>query len=127
MPMPSFSSRQTVQWHGVYLVAGGLVLFLVPGLLRPLLPFPVELDWWNRVLALPLFNLGVLCIGVARSGSEAIVKLTVAMRLWVMASLAILALLRLVPVAALAVGVIDLTSAALTIWTLVVEARRQPE
>jgi hypothetical protein len=35
-----------------------LALFLAPGLLRVFLPFPADFDW-NRVLALPVFNLGV--------------------------------------------------------------------
>jgi hypothetical protein len=120
---PPFTSEQTLFWHGVYLVAVALVLFLAPALLRFFIPFPAELDWWNRLLALPLFNLGILCVGGAVTRSRTIIKLTVAMRLWVMAALTALVVIRLVPAVVLVVGVIDLASAALTVWALAGEAQ----
>jgi hypothetical protein len=121
---PPFTSEQTLFWHGVYLAAVALVLFLAPALLRFFLPFPAELDWWNRVLALPLFNLGILCAGGALTRSRTLIKLSVAMRLWVMAALTALVVVRLVPVIALVVGVIDLASAVLTTWALAAETQR---
>ena len=130
LPTPPFSSGQTLLWHGVYLAAVGFVLFLAPGLPRFFLPFSAELDWWNRVLALPLFNLGILCIGAAQTQSRALIKLSVAMRLWVMAALAAVATLaavRLVPPIALAIGVVDLISATLTAWALVAERSSDQE
>jgi hypothetical protein len=126
-PAPPFTSEQTVLGHGIYLAAVALVLFLAPGLLRLFVPFPADLDWWNRVLALPVFNLGVLCIGTAWIKSPLLVGLTVATRLLVMASLAILVALRVVPPITLGIGVIDLISATLTIWALAAEARRRPD
>jgi hypothetical protein len=57
------------------------VLFFDPGLVRVFLPFPAELDWWNRILALPVFNLGILCIGSAVAKSRLLIKLTAATRL----------------------------------------------
>jgi hypothetical protein len=119
---PPFTSEQTLFWHGVYLAAVALVLFLAP-VLRFFIPFPAELDWWNRLLALPLFNLGILCVGGAVTRSRTIIKLTVAMRLWVMAALTALVVVRLVPAVVLVVGVIDLASAALTVWALAGEAQ----
>ena len=124
---PAFTSEQTLFWHGAYLAAVALVLFLAPALLRLFLPFSAELDWWNRVLALPLFNLGVLCVGGAVARSRTLVKLSVAMRLWVMAALTALVAVRLVPMIALVVGVIDLASAGLTWWALTAEARQRFE
>jgi hypothetical protein len=121
---PPFTSEQTVRGHGIYLAAVALVLLLAPGLLRTFLPFPPELDWWNRVLALPVFNLGILCIGSAWIGSRPLIKLTAATRLLVMTSLTILVALRVAPPIALGVGVIDLVSAALTIWALAAERER---
>jgi hypothetical protein len=41
---PSFSSGETLFWHGVYLAAAALALFLAPGFLRLILPFAAELD-----------------------------------------------------------------------------------
>jgi hypothetical protein len=122
-PAPPFSSSQTLFGHGVYLAAVALSLFLVPGIVRSLLALPAEADWWSRLLAIPLFNLGILCIGVARTHSRPLIKLAVAMRLWVMVTVAILVAARLAPVVALTVGVIDLLSAALTTWALVAEKR----
>jgi len=46
--------EQTVLGHGIDLAAAALVLFFDPGLVRVFLPFPAELDWWNRILALPV-------------------------------------------------------------------------
>ena len=120
---PPFTSEQTLFWHGLYLAAVALALFLAPAVLRFFIPFPAELDWWNRVLALPLFNLGILCVGGALTRSRTLIKLSVAMRLWVMAALTALVVVRLVPVIALVVGVIDLASAALTVWALTSEAQ----
>ena len=122
---PAFSSEQTLFWHGVYLAAAALVLFLLPGIVGSVVSLPAVSDWWTRVLALPVFNLGILCIGVARTRSRPLIKLTVAMRLWVMVALAALVALRLAPAVAIAVGVIDLVSAALTAWALAAE-RRSP-
>ena len=121
-----FTSEQTVFGHGIYLVAVALVLFLAPGLLRIVLPFPPELDWWNRVLALPVFNLGILCMGSAWAQSRLLIKLTAATRLLVIASLAVLVALRVAPSIALGVGLIDLASAAFTIWALATEVRSRP-
>ena len=81
------------------------------------------------MLAIPLFNLGVLCIAAGRTGSRPLLQLSVAMRLWVMAVLAVLVAVRLAPVVVLVVGLIDLASAALTSWALRAESRQrlQPE
>jgi hypothetical protein len=122
---PPFSSGQTLFWHGVYLAAAALVLFLLPGIVGSVLSLPAESDWWTRVLAVPVFNLGILCVGVARTRSRPLIELTVAMRLWVMVTLAVLVALRLAPAVAIAVGVIDLVSAALTAWALAAERGSQ--
>ncbi len=121
---PPFTREQTVFGHGIYLVAVALGLFLAPGLVRVLLPFSPEVDWWNRILALPVLNLGILCIGVAWIRSRLLMKLTAATRLLVMASIGTLVALRAAPPIALGVGIIDLVSAALTIWALVAERKR---
>jgi hypothetical protein len=121
---PPFTGEQTVFGHGIYLVAVALGLFLAPGLVRVLLPFSPEVDWWNRILALPVLNLGILCIGVAWIRSRLLIKITAATRLLVMASIGTLVALRAAPPIALGVGIIDLVSAALTIWALVAERKR---
>jgi hypothetical protein len=119
---PPFSSALTVFGHGIYLTAAALVLFLAPGVLRIAMPFPAEFDWWNRVLALPVFNLGVLCIGAAQVKSRPLIKLATATRVLVMVSLAILVFLRAAPAIAIGIGIIDLISAGLTGWALAAEA-----
>ncbi len=58
---------------------------------------------------------------------RALIKLSVAMRLWVMAAVATLAAVRLVPPIALAIGVVDLISATLTAWALVAERSSDQE
>jgi hypothetical protein len=124
MISPFFTSGQTVSAHGLYLAFVALILFLAPGLVRLVLPSPATLDWWTRLLALPLLNLGILCIGVGRAGSRSLIKLTVAVRLGVLPALAALVGLGLAPMIVLVVGVIDLVSAALTLWGLAAPARR---
>jgi hypothetical protein len=74
MISPFFTSGQTVSAHGLYLAFVALILFLAPGLVRLVLPSPATLDWWTRLLALPLLNLGILCIGVGRAGSRSLIK-----------------------------------------------------
>jgi len=120
---PPFTSEQTVLGHGIYLAAIALVLLFAPGLVRVFLQFPAELDWWNRVLALPVFNLGILCIGSAVAKSRLLIKLTAATRLFVAASVAMLVVTRVAPPVALSVGAIDLASAALTIWALAAQTQ----
>jgi hypothetical protein len=122
-PAPPFTGAQTVVGHGIYLAAVALVLFLAPGVVRLFVPFPAELDWWNRLLALPVFNLGVLCMAIAWAKSKLLIRATAATRLLVMALAAILVALQIAPPIVLGVGLIDLASAALTIWALAAEAQ----
>jgi len=86
----------------------------------------MELDWWNRVPAVPVFNLGIFCIGAAFTDSRTLIRLSVAMRLSVMAIFAIVVAIGLMPPIALAIGIIDLVSAALTAQALKVEAAPGP-
>ena len=124
MISPFLTAGQTVSAHGFYLVLVALILLLAPGVVRLILPSPAALDWWTRLLALPLLNLGILCIGVGRAGSRPLVKLTVAVRLGVLPALAALVGFGLAPMIVLVVGVIDLVSAALTLWGLAAPTRR---
>ncbi len=50
-----FSSEQTIVGHGLYLIVMALLLFFAPGAVRLVFTFPAEFDWWNRILALPVF------------------------------------------------------------------------
>ena len=118
-----FGSEQTVIGHGVYLIAVALLLFLAPGALRLLFAFPAEFDWWNRILALPLFNLGLFCIGCGWLKSRTLIKLTIAMRTLVMVAVAVLVALHIAPPLALGIGVVDIASAASTVWAIATEAR----
>ena len=99
-----------------------LLLFFAPGALRLVFAFPAEFDWWNRILALPIFNLGLFCIGCGLV-SRMLIKLTIAMRTFVMAAVAALVMLHVAPPLALGVGVIDIASAALTAWAISTETQ----
>jgi hypothetical protein len=120
-----FGSEQTVIGHGVYLTAVALSLFLAPGALRLVFAFPAEFDWWNRILALPVFNLGLFCIGCGWLKSRTLIKLTIAMRTLVMVAVAALVMLRIAPPLALGIGVIDMASAALTAWAITTEPQNR--
>jgi hypothetical protein len=106
-----FSSEQTIIGHGVYLMAVALLLFFAPGALRRVFAFPVEFGWWNRILALPVFNLGLFCIASGFLKSRTLIKLTIAMRMLVMVA-------HTAPPLALGIGIIDIASAALTAWAI---------
>ena len=123
-PAP-FGSEQTVDGHGVYPIIVALSLFLAPGALRLVFAFPAGFDWWNRILALPVFNLGVFCIGCGWLKSQTLIKLTIAMRTSVMVAVAALVTLRIAPPLALGIGVIDMASAALTAWAIATEAQNR--
>jgi hypothetical protein len=116
-----FSSEQTIIGHGVYLIAIALLVFFAPGALRLVFAFPAEFDWWNRVLALPVFNLGLFCIGCGLVKSRTLIKLTIAMRSLVMVAVATLVALHVAPPLALGIGAIDIASAALTTWAISTE------
>jgi hypothetical protein len=120
-----FSSERTVIGHGVYLIATALVLFFAPGLLRLVFAFPAEFDWWNRILALPVFNLGLFCIGCGLARSRTLIKLTIAMRTIVLVAVAALVMLHIAPPLALGIGVIDIASAALTAWAISTETENR--
>jgi hypothetical protein len=100
-----------------------LLLFFAPRALRLVFAFPAEFDWWNRILALPIFNLGLFCIGCGLVKSRMLIKLTIAMRTFVIAAVAALVMLHVAPPLALGVGVIDIASAALTAWAISTETR----
>jgi ABC-type transport system involved in multi-copper enzyme maturation permease subunit len=120
-----FSSARTIVGHGIYLIAVALVLFLAPGVFRLIFAFPTEFDWWNRILALPVFNLGLFCIGCGFLKSRMLIKLTVAMRTLVMVAAAALVVLQVAPPLAMGIGVVDIASAALTVWAIATEAQNQ--
>ncbi len=120
-----FSSEQTIIGHGVYLIAMALFLFFAPGVLRLVFAFPVEFDWWNRIMALPVFNLGLFCIGCGFLKSRILIKLTIAMRTLVMVAVAALVTFHIAPPLALGIGIIDIASAALTAWAISTETPRR--
>ena len=120
-----FSSERTVIGHGVYLIAMALLLFFAPGALRLVFALPSEFDWWNRILALPVFNLGLFCIGCGLVKSRILIELTIAMRTLVMVAVAALVTLRAAPPLVLGIGVIDIASAALTAWAISTETKNR--
>ena len=118
-----FSSERTIIGHGVYLIAMALLLFFAPGALRLVFALPSEFDWWNRILALPVFNLGLFCIGCGFLKSRLLIRLTIAMRTLVMVAVGALVALHIAPPLALGIGVIDIASAALTAWAISTETQ----
>ena len=75
-------------------------------------------------MALPIFNLGLFCIGCGLVKSRMLIKLTIAMRTFVIAAVAALVmLLHVAPPLALGVGVIDIASAALTACAISTETQ----
>ena len=74
-------------------------------------------------MALPVFNLGLFCIGCGFLKSRLLIKLTIAMRTLVMVAVGALVVLHIAPPPALGIGVIDIASAALTAWAISTETQ----
>lgn len=108
----------TVFWFGVYLALIAVLLFAVPGLFLSVLWLPPPSDPWLRVLAVPLFNFGIMYTAMARWAPPAVLRMTAVTRSWVVVAFGALVVLGLAPPILLLFGVTDLAGALWTFWAL---------
>jgi hypothetical protein len=108
----------TVFWFGAYLALTGAVLFTVPGLFLSILQLPPPSDPWLRVLAVPLFNFGLMYTAMARWAPPAVLRMTALTRSWVVLAFGLLVVLDLAPPVLMLFAAADLAGAFWTFWAL---------
>ncbi len=111
-------SAFSVQAFGIYIIALGLGLVLVPNLLLPLFRMPVPTDVWIRVLGVVVMNIGILYVVAARSHDIAVFRAAIYSRLAVFAWFAGFVLLGLAPKMLLLFGAVEVAGALWTWWAL---------
>ncbi len=116
----------TVFWFGAYLALVAVLLFTVPGLFLSVLQLPPPSDPWIRVLAVPVFNFGVMYTAMARWAPSAVLSMTAVTRSWVIVAFGLLVVLDLAPPIVLLFAVVDLAGALWTFWALKREKATAP-
>ncbi len=108
----------TVFWFGAYLALTAAVLFAAPGLFLAVLGLPPPSDPWLRVLAVPLFNFGLMYTAMARWAPPAVLRMTAVTRSWVILAFGLLVVLGLAPPILMLFAAADLGGALWTFWAL---------
>lgn len=113
----------TLKWFGVYLMALGLALVLVPNLLLGLFRMAPSPDVWIRVVGVLAFNIGVYYWFAALSESRPLFLASVYTRALVLASFAAFAALRLGEPLLVLFGSVDFLGGLWTLHALRSESR----
>jgi len=103
-----------VFWFGVYLVALGLPLIVIPNVLIGLFGFPPTNEPWIRVAGVLAFVLGFYYVRLGRTDDRRFFELTIPARLAVVGFFAAFVILGLASPILLAFGCVDLAG---TLWT----------
>jgi hypothetical protein len=111
-------AARTLFLFGLYLVAAGAALLLVPAVMLQPLGVPVPADVWVRVVGLLAIALGLYYRVAARAELLAFMRLSVWVRLGVACAFGGFIAAGLAPVALLGFGLIDAAGAAWTAWAL---------
>ena len=109
-------AARTLFVFGLYLMAAGTALLLVPALMLQPLGVPVPTDVWVRVVGLLAIALGLYYRVAARAELLAFMRLSVWVRAGVALAFAALVAAGLAPAALLGLGLVDAAGAA---WTAV--------
>jgi hypothetical protein len=107
-------AARTLSVFGLYLLAAGGALLLVPALMLQPLGVPVPADVWVRVVGLLAIALGLYYRVAARAELLAFMRMSVRVRLGVACAFVGFIVAGLAPVALLGFGLIDAAGAA---WT----------
>ena len=99
---------------GIYLVATGLILVVVPNALLSLLRLAPTTEPWIRVLGIPVGVMGAFFIAAARADVVPFFRFTVWGRTIVLIGMTALILLKLAPPILILFGLMD---AAGAVWT----------
>jgi len=104
----------TIKAFGVYLLALGLVLILVPNLLLALFGLPETREVWIRVLGVVVFNLGVYYWYAAKSEARPFFLASVFTRAFVLAAFVVFVAAGLVKPILILFGAVDFGGG---VWT----------
>ena len=107
-------AARSVFWFGVYLVALGLALIVIPNVLIGLFGFPPTNEPWIRVAGVLAFMLGFYYVRLGRTDDRRFFELTIPARLAVVGFFAAFVILGLASPILLAFGCVDLAG---TLWT----------
>jgi hypothetical protein len=116
LPRPMRDPVLASRVFGVYLVAAGAFLFLVPGISLPLLGLAVPSEVWVRVVGLLTGILGMYFLYCARADQRRFFQATVIARLIFCSGVVALVLAGLAPPLLALFGVVDILGAT---WTQV--------
>lgn len=117
------SSARSIQVFGVYIVALGFVLLLVPNLLLLLSGFPLTQEPWIRVLGVVVVALGYYYLVAASSKATAFFAATVRGRIWIFLAFIALVVLGFARPMLIMFGLVDFAGAIWTWMALRSEAR----
>ncbi len=115
---PMNPPAKTVFLFGLYLVAVGLGLLIVPNATLGPLGFPPSTEVWPRIVGMLTLCLAAYYLAAARAGLTLFFRWTVAVRSGVFVVCGALVLLKLAPAPLALLGVVDLAAALWTAWAL---------
>lgn len=107
-------AARSIFLFGIYLVATGLILAVVPNALLSLLRLAPATEPWIRVLGIPVGVMGAFFIAAARNNVTPFFHFTVWGRTIVLLAMTALILLQLAPPVLILFGLMD---AAGAVWT----------
>lgn len=108
------TAAQTIRVFGMYLLALGAVLIIVPNSLLGIFKLPPVTDVWIRVVGMLAIFLGVYYCHAANANLRSIIRLSVPARLSVLGFFGAFVVLKLAPPVLMVFAIVD---AAAALWT----------
>jgi hypothetical protein len=112
------NAPRTIFFWGIYVVAIGLILFLIPNVLLGIFGLPLTSEPWVRVLGALAVGLGYYYIELGRDNNIRFAQLTVAGRVWFSLCLFAIVALGISRWPLILFGFVDLGGAAWTAYEL---------
>ena len=107
-------AARSIYVFGIYLIIVGAVLMGSPNTLLGILRLPPTTEPWAHILGVPVMGLGMYHVVSARAELTRFFQASVWIRLFVLVSFVLMAVLRIVPPIIIGFGIID---AAFALWT----------
>lgn len=116
-------AARSVQLFGLYLLAIGALLLVVPNLLLAAFALGTTTEPWIRVVGLLAAVVGWYYLAAVRTGSDAMLRATIPPRCAAALVFAALVLLRMAAPTLLLFALVDLAGAGWTAWALRADRR----
>ncbi len=107
-------ASKSVYYFGFYLLITGVTLTVTPNLLLSMFQIPETTEVWIRVLGAVVFGLGLYYVFMAYSNNGLFLMLSVYVRIYILISFIIFAVMGWAPWQLILFGLIDAAGAA---WT----------